>query len=186
MILTADAVRVVPVPQLPCAVTAQLLGEPLPDVSFSGDLKLLSRPTTAFFSSSQCSGAAVLRAFDRMTQLRDAGEVVIGGFHSPLEQECLRILLRGQQPIVIAFARTLFGLRLAPVLVPAYTDGRLLLLSPFGSQHRRVTAALATKRNRFAAAVATKVLVAHAAPGGQTASLLQEVVAHGKSVETLA
>ena len=186
MVLSADDVRVIPGTQLPCAVTAQLLSTLPPEVGFIGDLNLLARTTTAFFSSSQCSGAAVLRAFERMTQLRDAGEVVIGGFHSPMEQDCLSILLRGRQPIVVVFARALANLHLPPELVPAYTDDRLLLLSPFEPQHRRVTAALAAKRNRFIAAVASNVLVASAAPGSKTAALVIELGACDKPVTVLA
>ena len=29
------------------------------------------------------------------------GVPMIGGFHTPMEQECLEVLLRGQQPVVI-------------------------------------------------------------------------------------
>ena len=110
---------------------------------------------------------------------------MLGGFHSPMEQDCLRILLRGKQPVVLVLARTLLNMQLAPELVPAYREGRLLLLSTFGPQHKRVTSALAAKRNRFAAAIATTVLVAYAAPGSRTAALAEEVRAAGKPVEVL-
>jgi len=32
---------------------------------------------------------------------------VISGFHTPAEKECLRILLRGAQPIIICPARSI-------------------------------------------------------------------------------
>lgn len=117
--------------------------------------------------------------------MRDTGQIVLGGFHSPMEQDCLRILLRGKQPVVLVLARTLLNMQLAPELVPAFNEGRLLLMSPFGPQHKRVTSSLATKRNRFAAAIASKVLVAYAAPGSRTAALADEVRAAGKPIETL-
>jgi predicted Rossmann fold nucleotide-binding protein DprA/Smf involved in DNA uptake len=64
-------------------------------------------------------------------------------------------------------------------------DGLVLLLSPFGEAERRVTAELATRRNRFVAALADRVLFVHAAPGGKTETLAREVIGWGKPVYTL-
>jgi predicted Rossmann fold nucleotide-binding protein DprA/Smf involved in DNA uptake len=185
MIISAEATSSISLADLPCPITSQLLDKSTPEITFAGDLNLLARETTALFCSAQCPGAAILRTFDRMTQIPDAGQIVLGGFHSPMEQDCLRILLRGRQPIILVLARALTNLRLASELVPAYRDGRLLCLSPFGPQQTRVTAALAAQRNRFAAAVASQVLVASAAPGSRTAGLLVEIRANGKTVEVL-
>lgn len=120
-----------------------------------------------------------------MTHIRDTGQIVLGGFHSPMEQDCLRILLRGTQPIILVLARTLHNLHLAPELAPAFQANRLLLLSPFGPQHKRATSSLAIRRNRFAAAIATKALVAYAAPGSRTVTLADEIRATGKPLEML-
>ncbi len=185
MIITAEATQSISLSDLPCPITTELLDKSPPEITFAGDLQLLARETTALFCSSQCPGAAILRTFDRMTQMRDAGQIVLGGFHSPMEQDCLRILLRGTQPIILVLARALPNLRLAPELVPAYRDGRLLCLSPFGTQQTRVTAALAAQRNRLAAAVASRVLVASAAEGSRTTALLAAIRAAGKTVEVL-
>jgi predicted AAA+ superfamily ATPase len=46
----------------------------------------------------------VLRTF--ALALREAGIPVIGGFHAPMEKECLDLLLRGTQPVVICPARS--------------------------------------------------------------------------------
>jgi predicted Rossmann fold nucleotide-binding protein DprA/Smf involved in DNA uptake len=101
--------------------------------------------------------------------LRDAGVAVIGGFHSPMEKECLNLLLRGKQPIVICPARGLQRMRIPPAWKTPLESGRLLILSPFGEEHRRVTADLAAQRNQFVAALADKVFIAHAATGSKTA-----------------
>ena len=63
--------------------------------------------------------------------------------------------------------------------------GRLLLMSPFGEMVRRMTADTALTRNRFVAALADTVLIAHAQPGSKTEQLAQEVVGWGKPVYTL-
>lgn len=189
MTLLESQVRSLPLSGLPCVVTANLLplhlAKPSPTVYAAGNLDALAKPTTALFCSSQCPGSAILRTFDRMTAMRDRGEIVMGGFHSPMEHDCLRILLRGHQPIVLVLGRALKDMRISPALHAPYRDGRLLLLSPFGPQTRRVTAALATERNLFIAAIATNILVAYAAPGSRTAALVSKILAVGKEVVTV-
>ncbi len=102
-----------------------------------------------------------------------------------MEQDCLRILLCGTQPIILVLARTLHNLHLAPELVPAFQSNRLLLLSPFCPQHKRVTTTPAARRNRFAATIATQALVAYAAPDSCTATLADEMRAIDKPLEML-
>jgi len=34
--------------------------------------------------------------------MRDVGIPVVGGFQTPMEKECLRLLLRGSQPLLSA------------------------------------------------------------------------------------
>jgi predicted Rossmann fold nucleotide-binding protein DprA/Smf involved in DNA uptake len=189
MTLPESQVRSLPLAELPCVVTASLLPPHLtkssPTVYAAGNLDALAQSTTALFCSSQCPGSAILRTFDRMTAMRDRGEVVMGGFHSPMERDCLRILLRGHQPVILVLARALHDMRISPELQKPLHEGRLLFLSPFTSGTRRVTASLAIERNRFVAALATSILVAHAAPGSRTAALVEEMRAAGKSVTTV-
>jgi len=64
------------------------------------------------------------------------------------------------------------------------TEG-LLLISPFGASVRRVTANTAQQRNRFVAALADTVLIAHAHPGDKTMQLAREAMAWGKPVYAL-
>jgi predicted Rossmann fold nucleotide-binding protein DprA/Smf involved in DNA uptake len=58
-------------------------------------------------------------------------------------------------------------------------------MSLFGEKVRRMTADTALTRNRFVAALADTVLMAHAQPGSKTEQLAQEVVGWGKPVYTL-
>lgn len=97
---------------------------------------------------------------------RDAGCCVISGFHSPVEKECLRILLRGEPPLIICPARGL-PRRIPPEWETPLTAGRLLILSAFPTTETRMTADLASRRNAMVAALAGDVYVAHAAPGGR-------------------
>jgi hypothetical protein len=77
-----------------------------------GNLALLALPKTGLFCSARCPGHVILSAYDQAAKWRDEHRCVICGFHSPVAKECLQILLRGAQPIIICPARTL------PVRVP--------------------------------------------------------------------
>ena len=151
------------------------LGEQCPlCLTALGNPALLAAPLTALFCSAHCPGDAILRAYDQAAQWRDTGRAVIGGFHSPMEKDCLRILLRGPQPIVVCPARGL-PVRLAPELLGPITTGRLLMLTPFPESERRVTHELAAQRNYFVAALAADVWFAHITPGGQMENLAKAI-----------
>ena len=102
-----------------------------------------------------------------------------------MEWECQLILLRGKQPVIWAPARSIVGMHLRPELRPAFDAGRLLILSPFGPKHKRITAALADARNQFVGDLADRVFVAHAAPASRTLALAFRLRASGKPLLTV-
>jgi len=110
--------------------------------------------------------------------LRKAGVTVISGFHTPVEKECLRILLRGTQPIIICPARSIEGMRIPSEWKQPVEQGKLLLLSPLEKKHRRMTATLAEQRNQFVASIADEVLFIQAAPGSKM-EMLTNSLKHG-------
>lgn len=146
---------------------------------------LLKKCLLGFFCSTQCSGEVILQIYEVARTLRDARVPVIGGFHTPMEKECLDLLLRGSQPIVICPPRSIKHMRLPTPWKAPLMEGRLLILSPFVDKHRRPIAALARKRNTFVAALASKIFVAYAAPGSKTERFCSELLSNGKSLLTL-
>jgi len=92
--------------------------------------------------------------------------------------------MRGQDPIIIVQAHRLSTTRLPLEWQKAIDTGRLLVLSPFGDQHKRVTTELATERNRFVVNLADEVLIPYAHPGSKTEALCRTVLAAGKLVYT--
>ena len=150
-----------------------------------GNLDILRQKKLALFCSVKCPGNLILQTYDLARALRDTGVTVIGGFHSPMEKECLALLLRGTQPVIICPARGIERMRLPTEWQALLAEGCLLLLSPFAEKLRRVTADLARKRNQFVAALADEVFVAHASAGGKTERFCRNVLAWGKSLLTL-
>jgi len=127
----------------------------------------------------------VLRTYDLARALRDAGVPVIGGFHSPMEKECLDLLLRGEQPVVICPARAVHRMRIPSAWQDALKQKRLLIVSPFDEKHRQTTAQLAEQRNRFVAMLAADVFVAHAGPETKTERLCLELLAFAKPLRMI-
>lgn len=138
----------------------------------------------AIFCSGRCPGEIILKTHDLAQRLRRLGKSTIGGFHSPIEKECLRVLLRGEHPIVICPARSIENMRLKPEWKRALSENRLLILSIFAGNVRQPTAELARQRNLFAAAIADKIFVPHAAKGGKTLEFAATVSEWGKPLFT--
>jgi len=154
------------------------------NVTALGNLDLLQHKTLALMCSVKCPGNLILQTYDLAKQWREAGMTVIGGFHSPMERECMNILLRGNQSLIVCPARSIEGMRLRGEYKQPLADGRLLLLSPFASKQRRITVDNAILRNHFIAALADAIFVAYAEPGGKTEHVCREIVSWGKRLYT--
>src|SRR3990172_613250 len=108
-------------------------------ISSMGNINLLKNKPLAVFSSSKCPEKVILQTYDLMKNIREARITVISGFHSPIERECMNILLRDKQPLILCPARSIEGMRLRGEYKQPIADGRLLLLSPFDEKQRRPT-----------------------------------------------
>ena len=114
-----------------------------------GNLQILEQPLLGFFCSTKYSN------HDLAITLRNCGAYpMIGGFHTPMEKECLALLLRRTPPMVMCPARSIAQLRLYRLTgsKPWRRANRLLLLS-FEAEHHHPTIELTEPRNRFSRAV---------------------------------
>ena len=157
----------------------------LPQIKSKGNARLLEEPLAALFCSQRCPGDLILKTYDLARAMRDEGVPVIGGFQTPMEKECLRLLLRGNQPVVVCPARGIDNMRVQRDWRAALDENRLLILSPFPSTRRRPTAELAAQRNDLVADLATQVFITHAAPGSKTEAFARKLAALGKPLLTL-
>ncbi len=157
-----------------------------PTIQTIGDAAILSRPKVALFCSVKCPGKLIIETYDLAKRFRNEGILLVSGFHSPMEQECLRILLCSPHPVIWCLARGMHRrFPTAPVdCRPAVKDGRLVIVSPFPEQVRHVTAKTAMIRNRFVVDMADAVVIAHATSGGKMETLCRETLAVGKPVYT--
>jgi predicted Rossmann fold nucleotide-binding protein DprA/Smf involved in DNA uptake len=149
-------------------------GKAAPILWLIGEERLLYENKVALFCSSRCPGSVILGIYDQAARWRDEGRCVISGFHSPVEQECLNILLRGKQPIIICPARSLQGMQIPAEWQKGIEAGRLLIISPFPERQKRVTSELADRRNELVLGLADEVHAAYVTSGGKLARLLEK------------
>ena len=138
----------------------------------------------SIFSSIKCPGKIILETYEYVHKLRESNVTVIGGFHSPMEHECLNILLKGKQPVILCPARSIENMRIKKAFKKPVDEGRFLILSPFSGSHNRISSGRADKRNHFVAAIANEIIIPYAAPESKTESLCNEWIKKGKTVVT--
>lgn len=157
-----------------------------PDDTFvgCGNRSLLDAPLTAFFASRQCPGTAIRAAMDWALEQARRRQPVVGGFHAPLEQSVLKVLLQARCPAVVVLARPVAGARLPPEWAAPLAEGRMAVLSA-ATHASRLTEGLAAHRNACVAQLASQIVVGHASAGGQLAALCDSWSAAGRSVRRL-
>jgi predicted Rossmann fold nucleotide-binding protein DprA/Smf involved in DNA uptake len=150
-----------------------------------GNAELLRENALALFCSVKCPGSLILKTYDLAQKLRETNATVISGFHAPVERECLNVLLNSNANLIICPARGLESMRIPREYRKPIDEGRLLLVSPFTEKQRQPNSMMTERRNRFVAALAAKVFVAHAEPRSKTERLCKDILSWGKPIFTL-
>lgn len=166
------------------SVLREYLGSGAPaSLSMLGDPVILKYKAIALFCSVRCPGSLILQTFDLVRELRDAGVALIGGFQSPMEKECLSLLLSGKRPVIWCQAKRLPNKQRPKIYAGPLAAGRLLIISPFDDL-RRATEKSALIRNEFVAALADTIFVSYANPGGMLEKLCRKVLEWNKALFT--
>lgn len=144
----------------------------------AGETALINEPLLGLIASRECPSHVLLDTLDRVPEWVKVGRVIVSGFHSPLEQQVLRSLLRRKGRVVKVLARG-FGdqsadYRPTPEEREPLASGRMLVISAFAPSVTRITRATALTRNRLVLALATEIVVPHIASGSPLAALLSE------------
>lgn len=150
------------------------------EIAGVGNRDLLDQPLTAFFASRKCSGRAIRAAMDWAVAQARSKTQLIGGFHSPLEQSVLEVMLAAHAPVVIVIARKLNAANLPAAWCDAVQAGTATVVSMEDSTER-LTTELAMRRNHWVAHHAVHIVIAEAAPSGT----LESCVAQWKSEEMI-
>lgn len=130
-----------------------------------GNAELLKAPLLGLLCSRECPGHIILETLDRVPGWVAENRVILSGFHSPLEQQVLRSLLRREGRAVKLLARTLKVTRLTVEERAAIEAGRMAVASAFAATVTRVTRQTAETRNQHVARLATELVIPYARPG---------------------
>lgn len=145
-----------------------------------GERSLLAEPLLGLIASRECPGHVLLETLARVPEWVKAGRVIVSGFHSPLEQQVLRSVLRRKGSVVKVLARGMIDYRPATEERESLVAGRMLVITACAPTVTRTTRATALARNRLVLTLAVECIVPHIAAGSPLASLLAERGLHGE------
>jgi len=140
----------------------------------AGETALLAEPLLGLIASRECPGHVLLETLDRVPEWVKAGRVIVSGFHSPLEQQVLRSLLRRKGRVVKVLARGMTDYRPSAEEREPLAAGRMLVLTACPPEVRRTTRETALARNRLVLALASEIVTPYVAEGSPLAELLAE------------
>lgn len=140
-----------------------------------GNKEILKEYKIGFFCSKNCPPELIPKIYDWAIKKRDEGAVIISGFHTLIEKDVLKFLLKGTQPIIICPARSLHHFQIPAGLKDASTANRLLFISTFDKKLRRVTKKSSHERNKFIIDISDEIVVGYAEKEGNTERLLKKI-----------
>jgi hypothetical protein len=118
--------------------------------------------------------------YELARRLRDEDIGTIGGFQTPMEQEALDFLIRGNQPViwVPSWNRSVRGL--AKPQREALEERGLRLINIFDPPRTRPSKASGQARNNWIVEHADAVVIVHAHAGGLTEKAARKALETGK------
>ena len=140
-----------------------------------GDAALLDVPLLGLIASRECPGHVFLETLDRVPEWVKAGRVIVSGFHSPLEQQVLRSLLRRNGRAVKVLARGMTEYHPLPEEREPLAASRILVITACPPEVRRTTRETALARNRLVLTLASEVVAPHVADASPLAALMAEM-----------
>ncbi len=139
-----------------------------------GNVALLDEPLLGLISSRECPGHVLLETLERVPEWVKTGRIIVSGFHSPLEQQVQRSVLRRNGRVVKVLARGMTDYRPTPDEQEALQEGRMLVITAFKPEEDRVTRASALSRNRLVLGLASEMTIPYIAKGSPLAALVEE------------
>jgi predicted Rossmann fold nucleotide-binding protein DprA/Smf involved in DNA uptake len=139
----------------------------------AGETALLAEPLLGLIASRECPGHVLLETLDRVPEWVKTGRVILSGFHSPLEQQVLRSVLRRNGRVVKVLARGMTEHRPMPEERETLATGRMLVITACPPELRRTTRETALARNRLVLDLASEIWVPYVAANSPLAALLK-------------
>jgi DNA processing protein len=160
-------------------------GKP-PTLWCRGDLTILDRTLLGIISARQVDSDLASECSQLLKQLVFLKDVsFVGGWHSPLEEEALRVLLAQEASIVFCVSKSLDRFVPSIELESRVSQGQALLLTHCSPKAKRITRDASIRCNQLVVELAKALLILSAPEGSASLNLARSALRQGKTVHTL-
>jgi len=157
----------------------------VPRLWCSGEQAILNGRLLGIISARESDADLAVKSSQLLMQMLSAKDVCfIGGWHSPLEEEVLRILLEQSAPIVFCVAKSLNRFVPPKEVDARIAQGEALLLTHCGVKAKRISREASLRRNQLVMALAAALLILSAPEGSSSLELAKSALHYGKPVLT--
>jgi predicted Rossmann fold nucleotide-binding protein DprA/Smf involved in DNA uptake len=157
-----------------------------PKLWCSGEQRLLSGSLLGIISAREVNSDLAHKSAELLQELLSLKEVAfIGGWHSPLEKEALRVLSGSSAQIIFCVAKSLQRFVPPAEIANQVRHGQALLLTHCSPKAKRISREASLKRNQLVAGLARALLVLSAPDGSSSLALAKAALLCGKPVLTL-
>lgn len=129
-----------------------------------GNKVLLEHRKIGYFASSKIATLSVLPTLDWASEIAKLDTVtIVSGFHSKMEREVLKILLKGRCNIICVLARPIYKV-IPDKFRDAYAQDRILFISHNTSKSTMTSRHLCQKRNDYIASISDELVFSSLTP----------------------
>lgn len=149
-----------------------------PDYLYLGNQELLKLYKIGFLCSRKVPASIILKTYDWAIEQRKKGICVVSGFHSKIEKDVFNFLVKGEQPIIVVLARGMYK-QIPKELLAPLKQNRLLIISLFPDNIKRVSTQTAIIRNKVIFKISAKMYIPYIQPNGIIAKLQKSIKKFG-------
>jgi predicted Rossmann fold nucleotide-binding protein DprA/Smf involved in DNA uptake len=169
----------------PIGLGAFFNGRP-PKLWCSGEQAILNGKLLGIISAREMDSDLAAKSAELLEQLTSLKDVsFIGGWHSPLEKEALRLLSGNSAQIIICIAKSLQRFVPPVEIENRVRQSQALLLTHCSPKAKRISREASLRRNELVMGLARAVLVLSAPEGSSSLQLAKSALHYGKPVLTL-
>lgn len=151
-----------------------------------GDLTILNQELLGIISARQVDSDLASECSQLLKQLVFLKDVsFVGGWHSPLEEEALRVLIAQEASIVFCVSKSLDRFVPSIELDSRVSQGQALLLTHCSPKAKRITRDASIRCNQLVVELAKALLILSAPEGSASLHLARSALRQGKTVHTL-
>ena len=151
-----------------------------------GDLTILNHTLLGIISARQIDSDLALKSSELLKRLQPLKDVsFVGGWHSPLEEQALRVLIAQEASIVFCVSKSVDRFVPSIELGRRVSEGQALLLTHCSPKAKRITRDASMRRNDLVVQLAKALLVLSAPEGSASLKLARSALDRGKPVHTI-